>query len=359
MSSSKQNAGANSNQIIVHGDYVQGVVTEDRVREIAAEFLEESIQQYTIEAQTLAGDRIHKFDDLLVQRLAELDLLQAFKDPNFQFSLKKAQIGAASSEDEDDLHLLSELLVDRVQRSPKRPVRAGIDLAIDVIDKIDPDALRGLTMVQVASRVTATSGSVEHGLDVIARAYAPILADGDLPLGRDWIDHLDILDALRNIWLTNTRKFADIFTATLNGYIASGVAMDSPEEQEGHRRLVELGTLPDFRSHELKQGYHRLPFPSLTQMEQSLGQQFPQLGEGQRADVMRIAREIFGMSDIGDPELKPALMERALARPEIRAVAEWWDQIPGHIRATSVGMVLARANAQRCDPQGAIPDLIV
>jgi hypothetical protein len=351
---SKQRAGENAVQIVVHGDYVQGV-TEERAREIALEAARSAMEEYSQEAAEVAGERIEAFDEILIDRLTAADLLDAFKDPGFQMSLKKAQIGAATSETEGDYKLLTELLVERVHRGADRPIRAGIERAIEVVDKVDPEALRGLTMLQIIIQIFPVPGGLEAGLDVMEQVYGLILADGPLPTGRDWMDHLDILDAVR-VGSSGFKPFNEFFPTRMAGYAASGVPEGSDELRTGTARLLEQRINVSLLEHELKAGYLRLPFASLNGLDDAL-RAIPDMTEDRRLDAALICAEAFGLTAEGDPGLRPLVMERALNRPSIRAVADWWGSLPAHIQATPVGRVLARANAQRCDPSGFIADL--
>jgi hypothetical protein len=42
-------------------------------------------------------------------------------------------------------------------------------------------------------------------------------------------------------------------------------------------------------------------------------------------------------------------MEEWNKRKYLRVLREWWDGIDANVQVTSVGKVLAHANAQRCD----------
>lgn len=139
-----QKAGSGSNQVQVAGDLVivQGV-TEERALQIARDAARDIISEYSAESHQVADERISKFDQAMVRNLSQSDLLGALGDPALQVTLRKAQIGAASTEREADYEILAALIDDRAKRSSDRPVRAGINRAVEVVDQLDDAALGG------------------------------------------------------------------------------------------------------------------------------------------------------------------------------------------------------------------------
>lgn len=126
-----QSAGENAQQIQVAGDFIFGD-TEQRAAEIAADVAREVVAQYTIEASDIASARVSAFDARLVTHMESLELLEAFRDPAFQMLLRKAQIGAASTDREEDYDLLARLLSERAQQQERRH-KASIARAVEVV----------------------------------------------------------------------------------------------------------------------------------------------------------------------------------------------------------------------------------
>mgnify|MGYP003184547975 FL=1 len=58
------------------------------------------------------------------------------------------------------------------------------------------NALCALTVVHAVNKVMPLSGSCKLGLKVLADLFEKLIYM-ELPLGTDWIDHLDILDTVR------------------------------------------------------------------------------------------------------------------------------------------------------------------
>ena len=352
-----QKAGDNSTQYQVSGDLVvvQGV-TETRALEIATQAAHDVMANYSAESQEIALDRIGKFDVALVKKLADSDLLGALADPAVQVALRKAQLGAASSERESDYDLLASLIEDRVKRGSDRPVRSGIDRAVEIVDQIDDTALTGLTVMQAASQYQAVSANIEPGLTAMETLLTELLSGRALPTGVAWIEHLDVLGAIRIEGLQSFLKFDAFWPSKTPGYVAMGVEAESEAEDLGRKEMagygLDLNPVPD---HELKPGFRRLPFAR----EEELATLLRDTAHRPETDVegaVRVANDIFGLGT-RDETAAVEFLRLVKLRPSHARLAEWWDSLPIYFSVTPVGRVLARANAQRLDAEGLLPPL--
>lgn len=348
-----QKAGDNSKQIQVAGDLVLHTgISEERARQIAEATARSVIAEYSQEANEVGLERIGKFDSELVGRLSAAGYLGAFADPAFQVLLRKAQLGAASTERESDYDMLARLLEDRVARGSERRIRAGVDRAVQIVDQVDESALVGLTVFVAATQFTPVSGDIEEGLDVLDQLHGQLLKS-DLPTGPDWLDHLDVLDAVRLSGNLSLKKFSEFFPQHVAGYVAPGLPTDSEERTEALRKLLSVDVSLPEEPHLLKTGHSRISLPTVVAFETGLEQMA--LDE-ERAAAVRDAASDYGLGRV-DHEAVPAFMEAVESRPNLRRLKEWWDSISGTVVVTSVGKVLARANAQRCDELGLLPPL--
>ena len=121
---SEQNAGDNSMQVQAGtvNNYYNTTTTniigidEERARNICKEEYAIAKANWTQEAQGIAQERVIALEDKLIPKMKQHDeTLKIFGDPAFQFVLRKAQISAASSGEERDLDMLSELIVHRAE----------------------------------------------------------------------------------------------------------------------------------------------------------------------------------------------------------------------------------------------------
>lgn len=335
----------------VAGDYIVNVgVTEERAREIARETSREVVQQHTAEAMDLVVERIEKLDTRVVAVLGSQDRLSAFADPGFIRTFKKAQEGAAASERESDYAMLAALLAQRAEKPRDRPVRAGIERAIEIMDQVDDDALRGLTIVHALGQWIPRSTNISQGITTMENIFAD-LVDGPLPEGRDWIDHLDILDAVRVNSLTEFKPFDEYYPARFPGYVAPGVLKEEVPPAVGGS-LESLPWDPFVEEHELRPGYVRLRAVA----EHVFRETYVNGGmEDVWVDEI-VAQGIatFGLGTI-DENAKIALSSRLRSEPTIGSIADWWGRLPHHFNITAVGKALATANAFRLDETKRLP----
>lgn len=348
MSRQSQSAGDNSTQVLASRDVVIGL-TEPRAREIAEQAAKSVVAEYADESVRVIQERITKLDDRVIASLVREGRLEVFADPGFQRSYTKAQSGAAVSDKDSDYDLLAGLLVDRVKRGASRNSKAGIERSIEIVDQIDDEALRGLTVIQAIQQYRPLGPRLDDGLDTMEDLFVDLL-DGPLPEGAEWLDHLDILDALRINQVSGLKSFRDYYPTIMPGYLASGAPIGSPQlpfiicdrPQFGPALLVQ---------HELRPGYWRFAVADTDTLKHTLPN-----AENIHSELIEQAEDRLGFGAI-DPELVDLFLERLRLRPTLAKIETWWDQIPHAMQITGVGRVLARSNALRLDVRKVLPPI--
>lgn len=358
-----QRAGAGASQIQVTGDYHHhdhSGITEERALQIAQAEAQRLIEQYAIESQPVSAGRIAQLDARVVRLLAAQELLDALAQPAFQVSLRKAQIGAASTDRTSDYDLLAGLLAERAARGSERPLRAGVNRAIEVVDQLDEDALAGITVFEAVTRIIPSGRVLSASLAKINDTLALVMPpNGALPVGREWLDHLDILDAVRVDPVQSFRDFDEYIPDQTPGFISEGVAEGSDAHLRALEKLRDVHVDPSVLvAHELKPGFLRIASPGIVYFERGLRkrQQDGTLTENQVDACLDVARSEMRMTEI-DATLRPAFIEEWVKHPTLNDVREWWKQFPVHFYLTVVGKSLARANQQRLDLSGVFLDL--
>lgn len=347
-----QKAGRGSHLVQVSGDLVQGI-TLDQALEVAKITAHAVVAQEFAKAEDLAMRRVELLNSRVIAQLDDLERLTALADPAFQVSLRRAQVGAACTDKESDYDMLAQLLADRATRGEERKVRAGLDLAIGIVDRIDEDALAGLTVLQAATQFRPISGTVRIALGTLDKLYGQLLVS-DLPAGEEWLDHLDILGAVRISQLGGLKKYDQFFPAFVPGLVAPGIESDSEANQSASRELAAIHPNLAPIDHDLKPGFQRIPFGDLPFLEEALR---PLITVPENLEIaMRIARDTYGLGT-QDETLREPLMSMISEFPNVSRVRSWWDAIPQGIQVTAAGRVLARANAKRCDTLGMLPPL--
>lgn len=335
-------------------------IDEKRAREIFEEKHVQLRKDYSEEAMKIAQTRIDEFENRLMPKLKNVEgALEAFADPSFQLLLVKAQKTAAATERPVDYELLSELLVHRFQKRENRVARAGINRAVKIVDEIDDDALLGLTVFHTINSIFPITGEIFHGLDVLNELFEKVLY-GSLPLGRDWLDHLDILGAVRLNPVGELKKIEDYYPEQLHGYVDVGIKKNS-ENFDKAVSIVETNGLPKeiLIEHALNYEFVRIPVSNRQQIESlTVTKQFfdqgifiPQsvnLSDSQKKAVNMIF-DLYSQDANVKSENIRLFMKNWDERTNLNILKKWWNSINIGAEVTFVGRVLAHSNAQRCD----------
>lgn len=354
-----QKAGENSQQIQAQTVIVNQGISEERVRTIFSEMLPYALQEYTYEAYALASQRIGKLESNILPKLDKVDgLLQAFADPAFQIILRKAQQVSAATEREDDYALLSELLVCHVQKGADRKNRTGINRAIEIVDQIDNDALCALTIAHSVSRYLPVAGGCLEGLRALDTLFSKLMYQA-LPAGTGWLDHLDILGAVRISSFETMKKISEYYPSQLEGYVCAGIKADSDDYKKAVELLTEVNINSKFLvPNECLDGYVRLDIRNESTIDIlgfNSGAQRVSLSDNQKNTIKQIW-ELYSK----DTELKKEVTDNFMrlwdSYDSLRQLRIWWDNIPCAFQITRVGEILAHTNAKRCSPN--LPDLI-
>lgn len=360
MTKQNQKAGHGSTNIQSENLTVYVGIDEKRAREIYQEMNLQLRKDYSREALKIAENRVAEFENRLMPKMEQVDgALEAFADPGFQLLLVEAQKTAAATERPEDYDLLSELLIHRFQKGENRTARAGISLAVEIVDKISDEALLGLTVAHAVSSFLPTSGDIRQGLDTLDDLFGKIIY-GDLPAGHDWLDHLDILDATRLNSFGSMKKVNQYYPEVLSGYVDVGIEKDS-ENHERSTQILKDNSLPPnlIVDHAFNDNFVRLLIPGRKQID-SLSLRLQANVHGQLVQVpVELTQEqktaLNSIYDLysQDQKLKEGsvnlFMEEWNKRRNLNNLRTWWDDISTSFSLTSVGKVLAHSNAQRCD----------
>jgi hypothetical protein len=360
ISRQSQKGGDSSTNIQAEQMVVHVGIDEKRAREVFQEMNLQLKKDYTQEALEIANSRVTEFENSLLPKMENVEgALEAFSDPSFQRLLVDAQKSAASTERPADYELLSELLIHRFKKGDDRIARAGISLAVEIIDKVSDEALLGLTVAHSVSCFFPVSGDIPQGLDTLNSLFGKIFYS-ELPAGKEWLDHLDILNAVRLNSFGSLKKTQVYYSELLSGYTDVGIEKNS----ESYTKVIEIldsNRLPRniLVNHSLNSDFLRIPVPNRPDIENMV---LPQLVHHEGAQVVipiQLTKEqhsaIDSIYDLysKDNNIKQKnvklFMDEWNKRPNLLILKEWWDNIPILLTITSVGKVLAHSNAQRCD----------
>lgn len=342
----QQEAGDHSQQFQISGDnhIHQGldVVTAHALfREIA----KDEIQRYTEQAQQVAELRMAALEERLIHRLGESGGLSGLADPAAQVALRKAQMGAASTERLDDYDMLAGLIQDHIEKGENRLVRAGVERAIEVVDKLDSLALRGLTLHHVATSILPLSGHPRQGLTTMERVISSIVQGGELPRGTSWVEHLDILDVARIHRSQEFKTFDDFWCGCTPGYVSPGIDIDSYESLDviENPEIAQLAAAGLVRPHIYKPGFLYIAAPA----EHLLQEELRKRGHSDDVEALVVAARTFFHFGSIEEDASRKYMEEVRARPGLKRLADFWESYEINFTLTIVGQVLSRSNARR------------
>lgn len=350
-----QKAGNNSTQIqATNVTIVQGI-DEKRAREIYAEMYEVAKRDLSDIAYDKANERVKKFEDSLIPKMERIDgALDSFADPSFQVLLTKASKTAACTEREPDYNLLSELLIHRITKKDSRKDIAGISRAVEIVDQIDDDALCGLTVFHAVSELYPAAQDVIQGLDILEDLFSKLITS-ELPKETAWIEHLDILDAIRHSQMGRLERLEMGWRKMWSGFVCTGIKKDSEDYLKAKELLHNNRFLdPWLQENVLLPGFYRIPvinekeIDNLSVLDTSINQDIC-LTENQK-EVLHEVYKLYTNDGALQEQVKQNFIKEIEKRPSLKALKIWWNSIPYALHITAVGRVLAHANAQRLAP---------
>lgn len=347
----KQKAGNKSLQ--VQAETIVVGIDEKRVREIVDERLQIALKDFSEEASKTAILRNGKFNKKLINRMVAEDALSAFADPSFQLLLMEAQKRAAATEREPDYDLLSELMLHRFKKGSNRKIRAGISRAVEIVDQISDDALLALTIFHATSYFVPVSGNIKQGLDVLNDLFNELIYD-KLPTDNEWLDHLDMLDAIR-ISSLGIKPLEDYWMEKLDGYSVKGIENNSEEYREAIIKLQSVGiNEKSLVKHQLNANNVRLELVNKDSIDNLLLTVSTSKMQNAHTKVMitdkqaKVLKEVYDMSNKSRVD-KQKFIDELEKRPSLKLLRGWWNNIQQSLQITSAGKVLAHSNAQRID----------
>lgn len=357
-----QSAGDNSFQFQSGTTNIMVGVDEKRVREICQEFKEYVLKEIAETAQAIANERVEKLETKLAPRVASLEGgVLALCDPEFFSLLKRIQLSAVETERDSDYEMLSELLCHRIRNKNDLMNKAAINKAVTIVNQIDDNALSALTIFYFAERFIPCSGLIKDGLSTLDSIFSKLLYS-NLPSNKEWIDHLELLDAVRQNSFGGLKKLQNYYAVQMEGYWSGGLRTDSTDFPQIQQMIQDNNLPQDFLiPHELDPECVRVPVVCKNEIKNfHFTKQTPNgivttpFTENQIKCVQSIY-EISIKENEAKEKRKELFYTTLESYPSIKKVIEWWNQINVNIRLTAAGRVLAHANAQRCSSD--IPSL--
>lgn len=353
----QQKAGDSSTQIMVAGNVNVGI-TEQQARDICRAECAIALQNWAFQAGAFAEARIRKLEDKVLPKMLSYDKnLSIFGDPGFQILLRKAQIAAASSERENDYEILSDLLLHRAEQNNNRERRLGISKAIEVVDQVDEVALISLSVVYAISKYKPVSTRLDEGLKVLNNLYGKIIENKCLPADSSWMEHLDLLSAIRlsSEGINSFKTLEEYMPEQLKNYFEAGFKIDSDEYKLVLEKFSALEVpLSCFEPHPLKKGYVHLTTSREVDdifflLKTPQGTIRIPLSKRQK-EAFEYANSINFKLNCRDNEMTDSFWKMWEGYSNLKEVRSWWNKLESHFQITPVGEALANAYIRGKEP---------
>ena len=360
---SKQKAGKGSTQLNANNIIFNNGPSENEIREIVRSEANRILAEANESARQIINTRMDTFADTLIDRLIESNLLGAFRDPAMFFLLRKAQEVAACTDSKTDYEILSELILYRAEHPNDKDTAAAIKKAISEMDNISENALNALTIAFSIIAFTPITGSIEDGLKAIDILFSKLLNKITLPCETNWIDNLEVVNAIRINQIGHLKKYEEIAQANFSGYFVLGIKKDS-ENLKKAKDLLETNDIPVevLVDNTICDGYVRIAIPSLNKLN-NIGLINSKTGKLDKFTIKQIKAlenviDLYIKSGDDYEKMKNNFNMLLFNYKSIAAIKEWWDKIVKSnlsFSVTPIGRVLANTNARRIDPS--LPDL--
>lgn len=364
-----QKAGDNSQQIQANTIIFNQGIDEKRAREIYTESFEIAKRDLTQEAIACATKRVQQLENRIMSRMLPIEgAISSFADPAFQVLLTNAQRTAVASEREADYDMLSELLVCHIEKGKARKTRTGISKAVEIVDKIDDDALCALTVIYAIQQYRPIATTSKQGLITLSSIFDKLIYM-PLPLDKNWIEHLEILNTIRLNPIGHFLSLEDIYSKSLNGYTMAGIKKGSDEYKKACELLLSINLPPSVLiNNDYLDDYVKLPVIDKAQINDKLIKRNIII-EGKNCIVEQemteheksVLESIYDLYD-NDTNINKisldAFMTEYNKHDSLKKIFEWWNELHKlsfSFNLTHVGIVLAYTNSKRCDKD--LPDL--
>lgn len=327
-----------TNNITVSGSNIPDVVSF--TNSVSIQVTAQALQSCTQVSKNICEDKMGEFEKKWVPVITKLEnVVNHLIDPNFQFMLRDANISAAKSTRQEDLDMLTQLLVCHIEKGSDLKKDTGIKEAIKIISDVDYDSLCALTCVATITKIIPTLPNIHDGLQILDDLFSKLLYT-ELPLSDEWIDHLDIHGAIR-ISSGNFPQFKEIVCNSYDGYACLGIKEGSEEHDKAKEILAMNNEATNcLIPNECFPGYLRIGCVAKGDLEPEL------------APILNLYSKDVKLT----VQAQSKFMDMWNSYDNLKRVREWFDEIPLFFRITSVGYALAQTNAKRCYPD--FPDII-
>lgn len=326
------------------------------------------LTQQQLASEERARNILLEYSDKILPKLVKSEMIDAFSDPAIQLFFREVQKAAICRSRENDLNVLAEMLIYRINNKNSIEKKASVTKAIDVIDKISDSALAAITFHYFLHFYPA-SGDILEGLKNLDELLEEIFKNFDLPKENNWIDNVEILGLARINTFSSMKKFEDIYFERLDGYCLKGIEKNTDEYENIIAKLTENEIPLDIlQNHILNPNYARLSLISDREIEDIYFTAIQTTSDNQQIEIKsklsNIQKEILksiyldSKKDNGcDKIIKDNLVLKINEFENLKKLMEWWNSnLQPVVNLNSVGRVIAHTNIKAMVED--IPDMV-
>jgi hypothetical protein len=310
-------------------------------------------------ANTRTTSQVDKLTRIIVPKLTDDELRSAFADPAFQMNIGDAYRSAISTDSDDDIQILSNILEARARiKSPTPRHKMATKKALEVVGQISNNDLDTLTLLWFGLRMIPQGMTLDACLSMLETYLQPFVESG-IQENRGWIADLDILDCFQvsNTGINHLKSFAELIADNkYPGFFCTGM-----DEEEAKTARVKLKSI--------KAGLEQLvvehPFNSnrfvLMQFnEEKIREIVSNNVKTMTPRRISLLDEVVALNKYGQKidNFVHESSERIKNYPSLKLISEWWREDFPAMDITSVGIVLAYSNFKHAGATANIPPLV-
>lgn len=346
-----QTAGDNAVQYQIENLNNCNISINDKecIRAIATEVCSKEMldlyRKCTQDAMELARERDKMFAETFIPRIENIEsAINSLKDPDFQFMIQDARETASKTDRKDDWELLSDLLIYHIEKGQNKFIDAGVKRAIKIVNELDLEALCALTVFCAFRYYAPSSGNIKEGLSVLNNLFGKLISI-TLPTGDVWLDHLDLLEAIRVSPAISFSKSKDFLCSRYSKFVCIGLKKGTNELKKVID-ILKANNIPSsvLVDNECLDGYLRLDIANENE-----------LNIEEREALLQV-KNYYSKDNVSMHLACDNFMKMWDSYKYLKIVREWWDTLPYAFSVSHLGRVLAQTNLKRIDPT--LPNLI-
>lgn len=305
-----------------------------------------------------ALNQLNKLTTLILPKLTQDELKNAFTDPDFQMDVIDAHRSAIRTSSDEDLAILSDMLEQRAAISEPTPRhKMATRKAIEVVGQLSQGDLDSLTILWYGIYMSPQGGILSQNLTAMNIHLEPFVKSG-LQDGNNWLADLDILDCLQlSSGLTKMKSFAQLFSENkYSQYFILGMDAETAATMRVKLESLRVGLGSLIIEHPIDKARFVLAGTDEAQFRGIMIANIKPMTRHRQAVIDEVVAANNYSGHIPDHISKSR--DLFAGTPSTKAVSDWWGENKfNSLNITAVGIVLAYSNFHRKLPNVECPTL--